>query len=378
MATGPDSAMALTTHSPTTTAANDALTAAVSRLSVTVVIPAYNEEASIEDTIRSVRAQTVPPDRILVVDDCSDDRTGEVARACGAQVVRPDRNQGTKAQAQNIALPFIATDITVTIDADTTLAPDALAKLVAPFERDPALALASGYLVPRYLNTVWERGRLVEYLYGLELYKTAQTAAGAPIVCSGAFSAFRTSVLKHHGGFDAGTMAEDLNFTWKVHTSGGKATFVEDAICYPVDPATWPVYFKQVDRWTRAFFQNLLLYAHRLHRKPMLAVFIWMGVFEALIFPVTLTAAVYTLLTAPLYLADFAWARWLAGLVLVDAALITGFSVRGGLRARCVPMVLRSIPLYFLLRVVNIGLWWRGFILEVLLGRRLTVWAKGH
>ncbi|MDR7417447.1 MAG: glycosyltransferase family 2 protein [Armatimonadota bacterium] len=347
-------------------------------MSVAVIIPAYNEEASIADTIRSVLTQTRPPEQLIVVDDCSTDRTGEVARAHGAQVVRPARNQGTKAQAQNVALPLVGAEITVTIDADTTLAPDALEKLIAPFERDPDLALASGYLVPRHLDTVWERGRLVEYLYGLELYKTAQAAVGAPIVCSGAFSAFRTSVLREHGGFDAGTMAEDLNFTWKVHMSGGKATFVEGAICYPVDPRTWPIYFKQVDRWVRAFFQNLMLFSHRLHRKPMLAVFIWLGVFEAFLFPAALVATAYTVLTATLFERDVAWISWLAGLTLVDAALVTAFAIRGGIRARCLPVVLRSVHLYFLLRMVNAGLWWRGFILEVLLGRRLTVWSKGH
>ncbi|MGH2400218.1 MAG: glycosyltransferase family 2 protein, partial [bacterium] len=203
---------------------------------MTVVIPAYNEAATIAETIRSIQQQTCPPDRIIVVDDCSSDSTGDVARAMGVQVIRPDRNQGTKAQAQNVALPYIETEITVTIDADTALKEDALEHLVAPFEQDPTLDIACGYIVPRHLRTVWERGRLVEYLYALELYKIAQKLVNSPIVCSGCFSAFRTAALRHHGGFDAGTMAEDLNFTWKVHTSGGRATFVEHAVCYPVDP----------------------------------------------------------------------------------------------------------------------------------------------
>lgn len=351
---------------------------AARRPTVTVVIPAHNEEATIAETIQSIQRQSRPPDRILVVDDASTDGTGAIARALGAKVVRPHRNQGTKAQAQNIALPFLDTDITVTIDADTTLAFHALERLVDPFERDLTLTLASGYLVPRHLGTLWERGRLVEYVYSFELYKMAQSAVGAPVVCSGAFSAFRTSVLKAHHGFDPGTMAEDLNFTWKVHITGGRAAFIEDAICYPVDPPTWPVYFRQVDRWIRAFFQNLMIYWKTLHRRPMLAVFVWTGVAEAFLFPLSVLAMVYLAFAAAVGRTEIHWMWWLSSIVGVDVVLVSAFSIRGGIRVGRLSAVLRSLPAYYLLKLVNVGLWWRGFYLEVVRRRRLVEWEKGH
>jgi biofilm PGA synthesis N-glycosyltransferase PgaC len=345
---------------------------------VTVVIPAYNEAATIAETIRSLRAQTRPADEIIVVDDCSSDGTGEVARAMGVRVIRPARNQGTKAQAQNVALPFVRTELTVTIDADTALAPDALEQLVAPFARDPRLDLACGYIVPRYLSTVWERGRLVEYLYALELYKIAQKLVSSPIVCSGCFCAFRTAALRRHGGFDAGTMAEDLNFTWKVHTTGGKASFVETAVCYPVDPPTWPVYFKQVDRWVRAFFQNLMIFWRSLHRKPMLALFIWTAVAEAFLFPLALLVMAGVAALALTGHRTVSWPWWFASVYGLDLAMVTVFALRGAVRTRRLPVALRSIPLYYLLKTVNIYLWWRGFYLEVIRRDRLASWEKGH
>ena len=61
-------------------------------LGLTVIIPAYNEEASVGETVRSVLNQTCPPGRVIVVDDFSSDRTGEVAEAAGAEVMRPERN----------------------------------------------------------------------------------------------------------------------------------------------------------------------------------------------------------------------------------------------------------------------------------------------
>ncbi len=62
------------------------------RASLTVIIPAYNEAASLEDTIRSVQQQTTPPDEIIVIDDCSTDETAAVARRLGTTVVQPPVN----------------------------------------------------------------------------------------------------------------------------------------------------------------------------------------------------------------------------------------------------------------------------------------------
>src|SRR3954471_12163197 len=73
---------------------------------VTVLVPAYNEAASVGDTIRSLQAQTLAPAEIIVIDDCSTDDTAAVARALGVRVLRPSKNTGSKAGAQNYALHF--------------------------------------------------------------------------------------------------------------------------------------------------------------------------------------------------------------------------------------------------------------------------------
>src|SRR5260370_5844219 len=107
---------------------------------VTVIVPAYNEAASIGDTIRSLQTQTAQPHDIIVVDDCSTDGTGGVARALGARVVRPPRNTGSKAGAQTFGLRYLRTRPTVAIDAHTVLPPPALARLPppSPLPRTPA------------------------------------------------------------------------------------------------------------------------------------------------------------------------------------------------------------------------------------------------
>ena len=126
--------------------------------SVTAIVPAYNEAEHIADTVRSLQQQDRPPDVILVVDDHSDDDTGPIAERLGATVLRPPRNTGSKAGAQNYALSHVSTDYVMVLDADTTLAPDAIRRTLPAFD-DAGVAAACGFVVPRHVRTIWERGR---------------------------------------------------------------------------------------------------------------------------------------------------------------------------------------------------------------------------
>src|SRR5215210_2242976 len=106
---------------------------------VTAIVPAYNEAEHIADTVRSLRAQRRPPDEIIVVDDHSSDGTGPIAAGLGATVLRPLSNTGSKAGAQNFALDHVTTDYVMVLDADTTLATDAL-ELTMPAFADERVA----------------------------------------------------------------------------------------------------------------------------------------------------------------------------------------------------------------------------------------------
>src|SRR3989344_4442932 len=129
---------------------------------LTIIVPAYNEEASVSDTVKSLLNQTTPPKEVIVIDDCSTDNTAEVARTAGARVIKPPQNTGTKAGAQNYALSLVETEFVMAIDADTTIAPDGVEKLIKAMEEDRVVA-ACGSVIPRHKNTIWERGRYIEY-----------------------------------------------------------------------------------------------------------------------------------------------------------------------------------------------------------------------
>lgn len=254
---------------------------------ITVLIAAYNEELSIANTIESIRKQSYPPKHIVVVDDCSTDKTGDIARSMGTITLRTDKNVGSKARAQNYALRqpnLIDTELLLTLDADTILEPDAIEKLV-PYLADPKMFSACGFVIPQATETFWEIARLGQYLYLIGLIKKAQDNIGVPLVSSGCFSLFKTKLVRNLGLFPTETIIEDIALTWKAYIAGYKVKLVPQAICYPIDPATWDVYYKQCYRWQSGFFQSISLLKLQLLKKKRLALLLCWYILLGIIMP---------------------------------------------------------------------------------------------
>ena len=85
---------------------------------------------------------------------------------------------------------------------------------------DPKVAAASGFVVPRRVRTLWERGRYVEYLLAFTWYKPIQDYYDKPLISSGCFSIYRTASLALIGGWSARTLAEDMDLTWEFYLRG--------------------------------------------------------------------------------------------------------------------------------------------------------------
>jgi|GEM_PF-697018 len=111
----------------------------------TVVIPAYNEEGGIVQTIEDVKNATNEEFEILVVDDGSEDKTYDLATACGVRVVRHEVNKG-KATALETGIENATGDIIVTIDADCTYEAEAISRLIKIIEDGADLAIGSRFL----------------------------------------------------------------------------------------------------------------------------------------------------------------------------------------------------------------------------------------
>jgi biofilm PGA synthesis N-glycosyltransferase PgaC len=336
---------------------------------VTALIPAYNEAATITDTIRSLWAQTIPLVEIIVVDDCSTDGTGEIARAAGATVVRTPRNGGSKATAQNAGLPHVRTAYTLSIDADTILAPDAVEKILVPMA-DPQVAAACGYVVPRYVRTIWERGRYIEYLFAFAFYKSTQEFYGQPFIASGCFALYRSRVLFEMNGWPTRTVAEDMDLTWAIYDRGERVRFVPDAISFPIEPRSLTFLRRQLRRWNHGFVQNVIVHRDTIMRQPFLrsavAVALWDAAIASLAFLLLLPAMAITI--SP-------W--WLLG-YLIDLPPILVPVLMSAAARREVGLALRSIPGFLVMRWVNAISILRALFSELVVRRRLDVFEKGH
>ncbi len=337
---------------------------------LTVIIPAYNESRSIADTIESLKQQTLPPFEIVVIDDCSTDGTGDVARSCGATVICPPSNTGSNASAQNFALTMVRTEFTMAIDADTTLASDAIERLMPAFS-DLSVAAACGFVIPRYVNTLWERGRYVEYLLAFTWYKPIQDYYRKPLISSGCFSMYRSEILKDHGGWSTRTLAEDMYLTWGFYEKGYNVCFIPEAVCYPIEPHNYTFMHKQLKRWSHGFVQNVKLHWREAIHISYLRTFIAVAMWDAVV------ASIAYLVLIPLIAIIFSLPILFIGYVIdVPVVLIPVLSMAR--KRKETLRELASLPSFFTLRTVNGFFILEAIFSELVMKKSFRVYEKGH
>ncbi|UJA20593.1 glycosyltransferase family 2 protein [Thermoleophilia bacterium SCSIO 60948] len=336
---------------------------------LTVIVPAFNEAESVAETVRSLLGQTAPPERLIVIDDCSTDDTADVARSAGAEVVKPPANTGSKAGAQNFALELVDTEFVMAVDADTTLEPEAIEKLLPSLD-DRDVAAACGFVLPRHVGTIWERGRYVEYLLAFSFFKRIQDYFGKPLISSGCFSVYRTDELRAAGAWQTRTMAEDMDLTWTLYSRGHKVRFEPDAVSYPIEPHNLEFMGKQLKRWSHGFVQNVRLHWRTVLDLGYLRSIVTVGFWDAVMasFAYLILLPVLAVLVDPLFLLAY----------LVDAPLVM-VPVLWQAHSRGETLkALASFPSFFVLRIVNgafmLAALWREFVVR----RPLLVYEKGH
>jgi len=336
---------------------------------LTAIVPAYNEAASLAETVRSLQEQTQPPAEIVVVDDCSTDDTAAIARSLGVTVLQPPRNTGSKAGAQTFALDHVRTEFVMAVDADTTLAPDAIEKLAGAFE-DPEVAAACGFVLPRRVRSIWERGRYVEYMLAFSFFKRIQDNYGKPLISSGCFSIYRTAELRALGGWSTRTMAEDMDLTWTLYAAEHKVRFVPEAVSYPIEPHNFEFLGKQLRRWSHGFIQNVRLHWRSVlelgYLRSIVAVSFWDALLASVAYLVLLPAL--AVLIDPLILLAY----------LVDAPVVLVPVLWQAVQRRETVRALASFPAFFVLRIVNGAFMLAAVWKELVLRRPLLVYEKGH
>lgn len=249
---------------------------------LTVIIAAYNEAAALSVTIDTLMQSANPPEAIILADDGSTDGSADVLRdrygldqpAEGA-ISPPSPHlpalrwlrlpHAGKARALNAAIPLVETDLMLTVDADTLLAPGALDAMRQAFCDDANLVAATGVLRPLCGNRPVER--LFQWFQGYEyvrnfLSRRAWMDLNALLLISGAFAAFRKDAVVEVGGFDPDCMVEDYELIHRLHRysadhrRGWSIGVVGAAMASTDAPAGPMAFLRQRRRWFGGFLQT--------------------------------------------------------------------------------------------------------------------------
>lgn len=345
-------------------------------VTVTVLIPAHNEQAALGQTIRSLLAQSHRPERVVVVADNCTDSTVDVARRAGVEVFESSRNGFKKAGALNQALRALLpqqgdNDVVMVMDADTTLDDGFLEAAVARFTADRALMAVGGLFYgeegPGLLRQL-QRNEYIRYA------RDMRRRRGRVFVLTGTASLFRPVALRtvaasrsrtlpgvHGDVYDTAALTEDNELTIALKSLGG--LMVSPAQCTVVTELmpTLRMLGAQRLRWQRGALENLGAYGltPQTFRYWAQQVGIGYGV-------IALGSYLLLMTIALLALDHWVWFPFWIGVGVLFMAERVATVWKGGWRARLLAITLLPELLY----AAYLNLVFVRGVLDILLGRQ--------
>ncbi len=276
---------------------------------ISLLVPAYNEAATIIENIRSLLALHYPNFEVIVINDGSTDQTlhrvidefglEPVVRPCNLEVphapiiglygshrypnlLLADKRNGGKADALNAGINLSRFPLFCAVDADSLLESDALLRAVQPFAEGPDRVAAVGGTVRIANGCKVRAGRVtdidiprqaillfqvVEYLRAFLMARIAWSRLNALMLVSGAFGIFRRQPVVEAGGYDTDTVGEDLELIVKLHRHlrekkvDYEIRYVSDPVCWTEAPASLIQLGRQRMRWQRGALETF--FKHR-------------------------------------------------------------------------------------------------------------------
>ena len=272
---------------------------------ITLLAPAYNEEATCVEATRSLLALNHPNFEVLVINDGSKDET--MSRLKEAFDLEPfpraptaslktkpvtavyrsksdpslwviDKENGGKADALNVGINFCETPLFCGIDADSLLEPDALMRIQRVFLEN-GLTIAAGGSIRIANGCTIEKGsvrdvrlprnllasfQVLEYLRAFLAGRLGWSELNATLIISGAFGVFRRSVVVDAGGYASDTVGEDMELIVRLHRHMRRKRvpyrieFVPDPVAWTEVPESLKTLGRQRDRWHRGLWDSLM------------------------------------------------------------------------------------------------------------------------
>ena len=338
-------------------------------VTITVLIPAHNEESCIFETLASLLSQSLPPARVVVVADNCTDATVRLAREAGVDVLETVDNTHKKAGALNQALAQVLpgqgeNDCVMVMDADTSLDPGFLESAARRLSDDRALMAVGGLFYGEDgagLIGQFQRNEYTRYQRDLRRRR------GRVFVLTGTASVFRPRALRAVAAergrslpgvpgdvYDTVALTEDNELTIALKSLGALMISPSDCTVVTEVMPTWRSLWAQRLRWQRGALENLGAYGLRPQTFRYWAQQLGIGYG-------VIALAAYLLLISVMILASDSWVWfpfWIGvGLVFTLERVVTVW--RGGPQARV--LALSLFPELFYAMFLNVvfvkGIW---------------------
>lgn len=303
---------------------------------VTIIVPAYNEEATIVASIRSILHMNYPLFEIVIVNDGSKDGTldelkdklsltpfpeayrSRLSTATVQTIYRSaqhpnirvvDKENGGKADSINVGINVARYPLFCVVDADGVLQADSLRKVVQPFLEDKRVVASGGTI--RVANGCQISGgfitkiglpssilamiQVVEYMRAFLMGRLGWSAIDGLLIISGAFGVFHKETVVRVGGFRHDTVGEDMELIVRIHRilrqekRVYRIVFLPDPVAWTEVPEDLHTLMKQRTRWQRGLSESLMANMSLMFSRnggvpgwiafPFMLVFEWLGPF---------------------------------------------------------------------------------------------------
>ena len=227
-------------------------------MKVSIIIPAYNEEITVVQSLNSLLKTGYKHTEFIFVDDGSKDRTIELVKQNFGHLPQLrifTKPNGGKASALNYGIEQSSADFVICIDADTQLKTDAITELMRYFY-DGEIAAVAGTVKVGNKNNLITNWQSIEYITAQNMDRRAFDILNTITVVPGAIGAFRKSVIKEVGAFTTDTLAEDCDLTMRILRAGYTVKNCDSAIAYTEAPETVDMLLKQRFRWSFGVMQS--------------------------------------------------------------------------------------------------------------------------
>lgn len=247
--------------------------------SLSMVVPCYNGEDVIEDTIKTLLDSDYPGlKKIVLVDDCSKDNSFKIMKEYEKKypekilAVQTPKNTGRAAGAKNYGAKFVDTELIGFTDDDSVHEKDAIRKMIGFFDEKRVGAVTSNVLVKNRDNFILKL-QSTEYKV-IKFSRKLLEFVDSIYVTPGPLGIYRKFAFDEVGGFDEKNLTEDIEITWNLQYHDYKIKMSADSRAYATSPTTIRDWIKQRNRWNIGGLQTVGKYKKEWFRKGMLGNFI--------------------------------------------------------------------------------------------------------